>query len=81
MAEIQAQAYEYDKEIVNYAISKLELSKDAFAEIINLKRKAFTDYPTYFPLIKLLKFPIKIACKMGLLPHILTLKYANGTLD
>ena len=77
LAEVQLQAYEYDDEIVNYAISKLELTREEFEEIFNLERKAFTDYPTYFPLIQLLKFPIRVACKMRLLPHILALKYAN----
>jgi len=77
LAEIQSQAYEYDKEIVTYAISKLELTQEEFQKIFNRDIKAFTDYPTYFPLIQLLKFPIKIACKMGLLPHILALKYVN----
>jgi len=77
LAEIQSQAYEYDKEIVTYAISKLELTQEEFQKVFNRDIKAFTDYPTYFPLIQLLKFPIKIACKMGLLPHILALKYVN----
>ena len=77
LAEIQSTPYEFEQEIVDYAISKLDLSREAFDEIMRLERKAFTDYPTYFPLIKLLKQPIKIACKMRLLPHILYLKYAS----
>ena len=81
LAEVQLQTYEYDKEVVNYTIRKLGLTQEEFQDIFHLEKKAFTDYPTYFPLIQLLKFPIKIACKMGLLPHILTLKYANGTVD
>lgn len=75
--EVNKTQYPYDKEVVDYTIKKLELSKDEFEEIFNKEIKTFQDYPSYFPIIKLLKWPIKIAGKLGLVPHILYLKYAK----
>jgi len=78
LKEIYSKPYAYDKEIVNYAISKLGLSQEEFQEIFNLEKKSFMDYPTYFPLIQTLKGPIKLACKLNLLPHIMYLKYTSS---
>lgn len=77
LTEIQSEPYTYDREIVNYAISKLGLSKQEFQVIFDLKKQSFTDYPTYFPLIRMLRGPIKLACKLHLLPHIMYLKYTT----
>ncbi len=41
LEEIQSHVYEYDKEIVNYAVSKLELTKEEFQEICDLERKVY----------------------------------------
>ena len=74
---IKTTEYEYDEKILLYTIKKLGLSQEEFNDIFNNKIRAFTDYPTYFPLIKLMKVPIKIACRLRLLPQILYLKYAS----
>jgi len=67
--------YPYEKEVVEYTISKLGLTKKEFEKIFSAEIKTFRDYPTYYPLIKSLRIPIKIACKFNLLPEILYLKY------
>lgn len=77
LVEINGSPYEFDKEIIDYTISKLGLNRSEFEDIYNMEIKSFKDYPTYFPMIKFLKIPIKIACKLCLLPHILYLKYAS----
>lgn len=77
LKEIISHSYPINKEIMNYTINKLGLSKKEFNNIMNAKPKTFLDYKTYYPIIQSLKMPIKIACKLNLLPKILELKYLN----
>lgn len=77
LKEIESSPYEFDEKTVEYAYSKLGLSKQEFEEIMNLPPKSHNDYPTYLPLIRFLRWPVKIAAKLKLIPHILYLKYAS----
>jgi N-acetyl sugar amidotransferase len=77
LEEIQSTVYEHEQEIVEYTLSKLDLSQEDFQRIVEADVKSFQDYPSYFPLIKSLRYPIKIACKLHLLPYIFYLKYAD----
>lgn len=65
----------FDKEMINYVISKLGLTQLEFQEILVDPPKSFLDYPTYYPIIQASKIPIWIACKLGLLPSIFYQKY------
>ncbi|CAJ37093.1 N-acetyl sugar amidotransferase [Methanocella arvoryzae] len=67
--------YPYDKEVVKYTISKLGLTQAQFEEIMSTPPKTFHDYATYYPLIKALRMPIKVACNLDLLPMIFYQKY------
>lgn len=69
--------YPFSEQDVEYTIKKLELTQEEFTTIMNSEIKSFHDYPTYYPLIQVLKIPIKIACKMNLLPKIVQLKYVK----
>ena len=75
LKEIRENSYPYDKEIVNYTISKLGLTTDEFEEMLSVKPMSFHDYPTYYSIIKLCRIPIKGACKLNLLPHVFYEKY------
>ncbi len=75
LAEIAKEKYPYEPEVVDYTINKLGLKKSEFEIIFNLPIKRFMDYPTYFPLMKLMKLPIGIACRLNILPRLLYLKY------
>lgn len=75
--EIEFSTYEYAEKTVEYAFSKLGLTKEEFEKIMSLPPKSHHDYPTYLPLIRFLKVPIRIAAKLKLVPYILYLKYAN----
>jgi N-acetyl sugar amidotransferase len=77
LIEILHSDYIYDDKTVAYAIHKLGLTQEEFDGIMNLPLKSHNDYPTYLPLIRLLRFPIKIAAKFKLIPHILYLKYTG----
>lgn len=78
LREINSSHYQYDTNVVEYAINKLGLTKEEFDKIMNSPNKTHDDYPNYLPLIKLMRLPIKIATKLKLLPHILYLKYASN---
>jgi N-acetyl sugar amidotransferase len=67
-----------DQETIDFVIRKLELDKETFDEIMNAKVKSFHDYPTYYPLMKSFKKPIKWACDLGILPMILYYKFLDN---
>jgi N-acetyl sugar amidotransferase len=75
--EISHSAYIHDDKTVAYAVHKLGLTKEEFEKIMRLPVKSHDDYRTYLPLIRLLRYPIKIAAKMRLVPQILYLKYTG----
>lgn len=74
LREVQ-QDYPFNKKIVEYTISKLGLTEEEFAAIMEAPPKSFEDYPSYYPVIKAFKAPIKWACNLNLLPHIFYEKY------
>ncbi len=67
--------YPVEDGIVDYTKNKLELSDEDFDAIMKAPNKSFLDYKTYYPLIQLLRNPIKIACYLNIFPHIFYLKY------
>jgi len=74
---INSGEYKFEEKTIEYAINKLGLSMLEWKQIMNSPIKSHNDYRTLLPLIKLLKFPIKLAVKMKVLPYILYLKYAK----
>jgi len=66
-----------DKDIAEYCRNKLGLTTEEFERILSSEPKTFLDYPTYYPIIKALRVPIKLACMLGLLPQIFYEKYFN----
>ncbi len=75
--KILNEPYHYDQGIVDHVISKLGFSKEEFEKIMQAPNKSYKDYKTLQPYYKLLKLPINIATKMGILPRILYLKYCK----
>lgn len=69
--------YPYQEELVTYAINKLEFPRDEFKQIMNDEIRTYHDFKTYYPLIKKLKFPIKVAADLHMLPKIFYEKYAK----
>lgn len=60
-----------------YILEKLGLTKEEFDKIMSFPIQSFIDYPSYYKLIRKLRFFIKIACKLKLVPEILYEKYAK----
>jgi N-acetyl sugar amidotransferase len=69
--------YPVDKEIVKYAISKLDFTENEFQKIMSSPNKTFHDFKNLLGLIKALKLPVKLAAKSNLVPKILYEKYAK----
>lgn len=67
-----------DEEITRVVLEKIGLTGEEFREILSLPRKTFLDYSTNYPLIRALKWPIKVACSMNLLPEIFYEKYLGA---
>ena len=67
-----------DKEEINlreYILDKLDLTKNEFDGIMNMKNKNFRDFKTYYNFFKYFKIPIKILYKLNFIPKILYLRY------
>lgn len=77
IAELEATEYEYDQSVVNYAVSKLGWTPQEWETVFRLPRQSHDDFDTYLPLIRRLRWPIRVACRLKILPHILYLKYAR----
>ncbi len=53
---------------VEYALKKQGLSIEEFEEIMKGPNKYYTDYPTYYPLIRAMRLPVWLLCKLQVLP-------------
>ena len=60
-----------------YVSKKLGVTVEEFEELMSHPPKTFRDYPTYLSIIRMFRVPIKVACKIGLLPDVLYEKYAR----
>ncbi len=77
LSEIESSPYIYEQETVDYAVNKLGISSKEWEEIMNMPIKSHDDYKTLLPLMRILRWPIKMATQMKALPKILYLKYAR----
>ena len=73
--ELQGNPYPVDPELVEYCVRKLGLTTAEWEEILALEPKSFRDYPTYYPVLRALRGPIRLAYRMGLVSPILYYKY------
>ena len=64
-----------DPKVIDLCIKRLGLTHQEFEEIMALPPKTFRDYKTHYPLIRFLKWPIKICSKLHLLPSVTYDKY------
>jgi len=60
---------------INFCLEKLGIGHKELDKIMSLKPRYFYEYPTYYSMIKLFKYPIKLLCKMHLLHDALYEKY------
>lgn len=75
LEEVTRSEYQYDPTLIEYVINKLQITKDEWDKIYSLPVKSFRDYPTYFPFLMLMKFPILIMTKLNLIPRLMYMKF------
>lgn len=54
--------------LVNYCLKKQGFSREEFDAILKAPNKYFTDYPSYYPLIRAMRWPLYFLCRTHLLP-------------
>ncbi|MBF0385872.1 MAG: N-acetyl sugar amidotransferase, partial [Candidatus Omnitrophica bacterium] len=64
-----------DPKVIELCIKRLGLTQKEFEEFMVLPPRTFRDYKTSYNLLKLFKVPIKIACKLNMLPSTAYAKY------
>jgi hypothetical protein len=64
-----------DEKIINLCIKRLGISRDEFESYMALPPKHFWDYPNSYSIMRLFKFPIWIACKLGIFTKVVYEKY------
>jgi len=65
---------ENDK-IIEDCLRKINVSQEEFNEIMKLPLKTFKDYDTNYNMIKILKYPVKIAAQLNIVPSVTYKKY------
>ena len=75
IAIVDSQPYAYKDELIEYIISKFNISSAEWDELYNASPKRFLDYPTYYPLMKRMKRLVKVMTDLNILPELLYLKY------
>lgn len=64
-----------DEKIIQLCIKRLGISKDEFKEYLAMPAKNFWDYPNSYRILRLFKYPIWIACKLGIFTSVVYEKY------
>jgi len=60
--------YFENESLVNYGLKKQGFSREEFDAILKAPNKYFTDYPSYYPLLRLFRLPIRILCRLHVVP-------------
>ena len=64
-----------NQNLINYVLTKLEISDSEFKKILIKKNKNFKDFKNYYFMIKKLDLFIKLGVRIGLIPKILYYKF------
>jgi len=65
---LESVPYFENEDLVNYCLKKQGFSREEFDAILKAPNKYFTDYPSYYPLLRLFRLPIKLLCRMHVAP-------------
>lgn len=60
--------YFENESLVNYGLKKQGFSREEFDAILKAPNKYFTDYPSYYPLLRAFRLPIKLLCRLHVVP-------------
>ena len=60
---------------IERCLRQLEMTREDLDDIMSSEPKDFVDYPTYHSTMKMFKSPIKLLCKLRLIPETAYEKY------
>ncbi len=60
---------------IDYCLKQLGMTREDLEETMSSECKDFVDYPTYYSMLKMFKAPVKMLCKMRLIPETVYEKY------
>ncbi len=64
-----------DEKVIDNCLKKINVSQKEFDKIMELPLKTFRDYNTSYNVIKILKYPIKMAATLNIVPKVTYKKY------
>ncbi len=67
-AALEKKPYFENQELIEYCLKKQGMSREEYEEIIEKPNKYFTDYPSYYPLLRAFRLPFKALCRLHVLP-------------
>lgn len=65
---LQTKPFFENEDLVNYCLKKQGFSREEFDRILAAPNKYFYDYPSYYPLLRALRLPIKLLCRAHVVP-------------
>jgi len=67
-AALKETPYFENEELVDYCLKKQGMSREEFTAILNAPNKYFTDYPSYYSLLRRFRLVFKALCRLHVLP-------------
>lgn len=67
--------YEYDETLLPYILAKLELTPEQWQEIYARPARSFHEFSSYYSMVRLFRFPLRVAVQMGIVPQLLYMKF------
>ena len=55
-------------EMVDYCLKKQGMPREEYDALLKAPNKYFTDYPSWYPLLRLFRWPVKLMCRRHMLP-------------
>jgi hypothetical protein len=64
-----------DRDGIAYCLEQMGMTRDDLDRMMSAEPRDFVDYPTYYSMLKMFKIPIKMLCKLKLIPETIYEKY------
>jgi N-acetyl sugar amidotransferase len=75
LMQLAAEPIGEDWDGIDYCLKQLGMTREDLAQTMSSEPRDFVDYPTYYSMMKILRTPIKILCRMRLIPETIYEKY------
>jgi N-acetyl sugar amidotransferase len=65
--ELHQDRFFEDEESIEYCLQKLGLTREDLRNTLSSEPRNFLDYRTYYPILRMLRIPVRICCRLNLL--------------